>query len=112
MYGLQRTDVAGIKKPAVRKNSGLFDVNFSKSLSLFNIVSVPKSGEQLSVLFFITLVSTTNSHLGTRKVKLFQATFYSTKLPPSPILFSSEPPPGMIVSPVLPAAPPSGGVSG
>lgn len=43
MYGLQRTDVAGIKKPAVRKNSGLFDVNFSKSLSLFNIVSVPKS---------------------------------------------------------------------
>ena len=43
MYGLQRTDVAGIKKPAVLANSGPFDVNFSKSLSLFNIVPVPKS---------------------------------------------------------------------
>ena len=48
MYGLQRTDVAGIKKPAVRKNSGLFDVNFSKSLSLFNIVSVPKSANNFA----------------------------------------------------------------
>lgn len=44
MYGLQRTDVARITmKPAVRKNSGPFDVNLSKSLFLFNMVSVPKS---------------------------------------------------------------------
>ena len=233
MYGLQRTDVAGIKKPAVLANSGPFDVNFSKSLSLFNIVSVPKSSgadsgepgstdmellmavlmlsayatapklcaavvntmqrarasvaarfarlclfrgitlspsftllnalfahilrtfrgktshrhkrncgcnpqkrniriqlhiaqampiislnitkekhEQLSVLFFITLVSTTNSHLGTRKVKLFQATFYSTKLPPSPISSSPVPPPGITSLMLPPAAPPSGGVTG
>lgn len=36
MYGLQRTDVARITmKPAVLANSGPFDVNFSKALSLF-----------------------------------------------------------------------------
>ena len=67
MYGLQRTDVAGIKKPAVRKNSGLFDVNFSKSLSLFNIVSVPKSIKRIICPYF-TDFSGKNKSSGQKKL--------------------------------------------